>query len=408
VFAKDRRLLHWAKLGRGARQFTDQLPRGGVGWHDYDPLARRVRAVLGGADPRGPRLIQADLETGECRLTPLHFDRGMRQICAHGGTLFAIHADRIQIADAESGEVRQTLELPRGVLWRHGRFFRSHPTNEWLALAADGLSARFEPVLGEHARRCPPLLTMFERARHEGPIGVTVRGDLYSTATGTARRVDHPFKRCKAAYISFDGHRVVLQNDGAQADANQFCVVDVVTLEARLYYHSLRDHNFPHVLAEPTGNFAAQRNLRRKFAAAHVDDEGALTLVTNKQAHFAVAYSDSVHHLHLRRKTRPGTVKNLSRFEMLPAPRGRGIQLRVARCPGGSRVFLDSRGLLHLQSADPTIPEASLVLDENELAGWCSDGRVWGHPYYRGDAEEAPPRDVFESAIRPFVRRLQA
>lgn len=405
VFAKDRRLLHWAKLGRGARQLTDLLPRGAVWWRDYDPLARRARAVLGAADPRGLRLIQADLERGECRLTPLPFDRGMRQICAHGGALFAIHADRIQIADAESCETGQTLELPRNVLWRNGRFFRGHPTNQWLALAGDGLTARFEPVLGKHARRCPPLLTLFERAGHEGPIGVTARGDLYSTATGTARRVEHPFKRCKVARISFDGHRVVLQNEDAQADANQFCVVDVVTLEARLYCHSLRDHNFPHVLAEPTGDFVAQRNLRRKLAAAYVDDEGALTLVTNKQVHLAVAYSDSAGHLHLRRKARPGAVKNLSRFEMLPAPRGRSVQLRVARWPGG-RVFLDGRGLLHLQSADAAIPEASLVLDESELAGWCSDGRAWGHPYYRGDAEEAPPRDVFESVIRPFVRRL--
>jgi hypothetical protein len=83
-----------------------------------------------------------------------------------------------------------------------------------------------------------------------------------------------------------------------------------------------------------------------------------------------------------------------------------GYSLRMASWPDGSRAYLDSRGLLHLRSSDADIPEVSLVLADAEIAGWCSDGRLWGARDYIGDRADAEPRQVFEDVIQPFLERL--
>jgi hypothetical protein len=87
-------------------------------------------------------------------------------------------------------------------------------------------------------------------------------------------------------------------------------------------------------------------------------------------------------------------------------PRGIGFKLKVATWDDGSRAFLDSRGLLHLQSSDRAVREASIVLTDHELSGWCSDGRLWGSPYFIGSRDSAERRSVFESAIRAFAERI--
>jgi hypothetical protein len=82
-------------------------------------------------------------------------------------------------------------------------------------------------------------------------------------------------------------------------------------------------------------------------------------------------------------------------------------QMRSAAWPDGSKVFLDMRGLLHLQSADTSIPEVSIVLKDGPLAGWCADGTLWGPMYFTGVLhDEAATRHVWDGAIEPFVRRL--
>ena len=53
--------------------------------------------------------------------------------------------------------------------------------------------------------------------------------------------------------------------------------------------------------------------------------------------------------------------------------------------PDGSEALLDPRGLLHLRSADATVPEITLVLVLGQpTAAWAADGTVCGAPYFTG------------------------
>ncbi|MBS0262066.1 MAG: hypothetical protein JSS02_08910, partial [Planctomycetes bacterium] len=101
-----------------------------------------------------------------------------------------------------------------------------------------------------------------------------------------------------------------------------------------------------------------------------------------------------------------GSLAALRAFEDLAAPRGTGYRLADTQFPDQSRICLDSRGLLHFQSSDPSVPEFSLVLAEKTFTGWCADGRVWGDPYFLGDVSRTEPAVIFETLIQPFLRRL--
>jgi hypothetical protein len=82
-----------------------------------------------------------------------------------------------------------------------------------------------------------------------------------------------------------------------------------------------------------------------------------------------------------------------------------GCTLQCATFPGGSKVLLDSRGLLHLKSSDPTVAEVTLVLADSEVAGWTSDGYVCGPAFFFGRPYTSEPMHVFERMMR-FLSRL--
>ena len=90
---------------------------------------------------------------------------------------------------------------------------------------------------------------------------------------------------------------------------------------------------------------------------------------------------------------------------------GARFDLTVAGWADGSRAFLDSRGMLHLKSSDPAVPEVTLVLANDRLAGWASDGTAFGPPFFFGDpppAGHGADRDGhFANLIRRFTARLR-
>lgn len=77
--------------------------------------------------------------------------------------------------------------------------------------------------------------------------------------------------------------------------------------------------------------------------------------------------------------------------------------------PDGSRAWIDSRGLLHLRSADPTVPEITVVLIvELPTAAWAADGTVCGPAYFTGaqPALSVTPVQFYRQYIQRFIDRL--
>jgi hypothetical protein len=89
---------------------------------------------------------------------------------------------------------------------------------------------------------------------------------------------------------------------------------------------------------------------------------------------------------------------------MFPAPQKtkHGCLLQTAELRGGSKIFLDSRGLLHFKSARPDVPEVSIVLAEGEVAGWTSDGFVCGPSFFFEGPIKSEPIRVFEHLMNFF------
>ena len=84
----------------------------------------------------------------------------------------------------------------------------------------------------------------------------------------------------------------------------------------------------------------------------------------------------------------------------------KSYQIRVAKWRNGSRAYFDSRGLLHLVSANPKIPETTIVLYERGLAGWCADGRIWGSECFTGGQSNTSAKVIYEEVLRPFAREV--
>ena len=104
-----------------------------------------------------------------------------------------------------------------------------------------------------------------------------------------------------------------------------------------------------------------------------------------------------------------GTCSVLSNQQQNTRESNKTYALQKAEWDNGSKAWLDSRGLLHLRSANRANPEITLVMRDGTLSGWLSSGEVFGDDYHCGkDPTNSGLRRVtaevaWSSAIRPFI-----
>jgi hypothetical protein len=89
----------------------------------------------------------------------------------------------------------------------------------------------------------------------------------------------------------------------------------------------------------------------------------------------------------------------------------KNIKFTIRKWDDGSEAIIDSRGLLHLKSSDPSIPEISIVLVTGAcIAFWASDGIVAGASYFIRENEEStniiPVRYFYEKYIQRFIDKI--
>ena len=93
-----------------------------------------------------------------------------------------------------------------------------------------------------------------------------------------------------------------------------------------------------------------------------------------------------------------------------------GLRCQHFVWPDGSEAVADGRGLLHLRSANPALPEVTLVLAiDLPTAAWATDGTLCGNPYFTGRSVEEALRatdspvtatDFYERYIQPFIDHI--
>lgn len=95
-----------------------------------------------------------------------------------------------------------------------------------------------------------------------------------------------------------------------------------------------------------------------------------------------------------------------------PHPDNPKISLLTHTWADGSQAVLDTRGLLHLYSSDPEVPDVTiLAIINHPVAAWAADGTVGGHPHFlpsSGGDKICSGREFYRLYIQPFIDGLTA
>ena len=442
----DRRLMYWDKRGQGARQISDTIPAGKLLWHDSGPIAQTMStAVVGRLQQGDLHVLHIDRESGVCMAHSIALcqpRQGIpKGIAAHAGALFVVFAAHVEVYSLGDGGWIDTRALPRNMWWLRDRFFYS--PEGWYALAFNGTTAQFELVCDKRLGDERLLISLFDAVGVDGPVAVTAKGEIGCLELqGPSRNQKGPHlglrilnAAClppggpfRVAAIAADGQRVVLSpmldssGGPAQSLPNRPRKQEPsswLSLSSRANSHSsmidLRLLVAAPVAGDPAAALATKllgtisnRTLRHKFVTIFADG-GVLVLEASRGRHLCRFEWDSFNR-RIQLKLTPPTSAGGKRvpFELSTlAPAGSGYRLSVAKWDDGSRAYLDSRGLLHLKSSDPSIPDLTLVLCDGTTAGWCANGKLFGSSYFTGSETYADPTVVFNDVLNRFVMVLR-
>jgi hypothetical protein len=328
--------------------------------------------------------------------------------------LFVIYQTWIEVFQLEDSSLLATLPLTarndRRWVWKGSRFFfdeLAQTYEEWHVLVCDGNGPRLEKVPLRGPERSGHLLALFDWMGHDGPLGVHLRG----TIANLSNQTEWPWTqnaRSNPTVIDIDpdGSRVLIEYNPASTVSNQRirCIVDVNVRCTDV------GRETPSLAWHDLNQMHLGGSLIHRLAGAHIAANGNLTLLSKRIARQFVIW-----HKHLTLKQAPaGKMRPDVRFPLLPFEKclhpNPACGMSVAEWEDGSQLFADSRGLLHLKSSDASIPEASLVLNDHDIAIWTSDGRMHGSRYFVNDIPYQPitPEEFVDQILKPFVERLRS
>jgi hypothetical protein len=388
----DRRLVRFRDQRTGAHVFASDLPGGRTIWMDC--VAAVVHVVKSAASQRPARLCSLPLADPQLRVMDLVTGEEIRAVFRCGEVILVIRDADVRAHGLSDGRFLGRILNPHR--WLIGRFFRGQ--SHFYFAAWDGLSVKLEPVTLPKDCWFKEVVAIFDREGLEGPWVLQTSGELISTASDEKVKLTMPTGPMNGYTLTVarDGHRVHVSVQAIEWD----CLYDLKTGEST---------NAPKLRA-PAKTLDASPPLpvwnlfRVAESIARLNDGVAicglkkrwrmLTLNGRNQLNIgelpAHEQSQLLNQIHFTTRLKPNQL---------------GCLLQLAEWPGGSKAYLDSRGLLHLKSHDPTVPEISLVLSDGEVAGWTSDGHVCGPQFFFEGVYHSEPERVYESIVK-FLCRL--
>lgn len=400
------RLLLWNNPGLGGLQIETGLPEGELHWASTTATDGIATAVVGSLRPEGLHSLQIDLRNRRVTCTALRFQTRPRSVSCHLGTAYVVgeidEQQWVEAASQRTGDVLASATALGLVSLGERYFVDLKGPREWaqiVALSFDGARLQFVPVeFTQHPIGRP--IYYFSVQGKEGGMGLTPSGSVFDS--GALLPVDHGLgKKVRLCGKSRDGHRVLLTQADEIKAGKRFVLLDMLTRQCR-HIGSGRTVTLEPQLAE----FARPRNLRGKILAIAIDHQRRLTLV-GRRGHLWPLQLDRQHHCigFPRDPEHLVAVAKMTPFESIsPEPAG-GIELRLAQWSDGSRAWLDPRGLLHLCSSSPEVPQCTIVLGDREMAGWIADGRTWGPRYFLGQEPTTSAEAAYE-VLRQFIEQL--
>ena len=380
---QDRRLLMWGSAEQGARTLASELPRGTTLW--LGELADATLCVVKMINGRTQLTCRIFTPLGALRHShDWHFPDGVQRVVSGGDVLFIIRTHEAEVRDLHTGVALATLPVLRGR--SHGRYFLSHP-NTWCLLAWNGQALRLEPVVFLGGIQAEEILRVFNHGDCEGPWVLLKNGDVHGE---DGRRVMRLGLLTSVVRVSEDGRRLMV----ARMAEKDVQVVDLQRMEMRVARGAMTDRDWVWMPQPPT------RSVRVHVRRIAVLNTGEICLHSLKSGWWRI---ELFHHsLSLRPMNGVSPAPEATReFEPMSMPGQPGFSLRVARWPDGRCAWLDDRGMLHLRSANPSVPEVTMVLSDEGLPAWSSDGLLCGSAFFTGARPDSPAVELW-NRIRAF------
>ena len=417
VLTPDGRLLVYDEPSRGARQLAVNLPFGKClcAWRGDDP--RLSFALIQQDSDSPPILLRIKLSKSVTEKAVSSNRLRSRQASTstvwskllgatvHQSVVFLIFPEQIEAFDISTGV---SLCLDRCSLdesQRHQRFLWIKPWGSplfrWCALSLTKKSLDFQEIPETRlSRNKSRIIGMFECRGIEGPLTIYDDGWIenlsYQTQTELIPCVESRIRLCE---IDEDGHRVLfeyLSSDPQQPERNFGIAYPLTSQVTNLGdVRTLIEHDVAAVNQGPEllSNLQGAMIVAGDFVL--MDKENAMWTFSSKKENKLTLFKLSEKLIH-----------KLPYIKLMLFEANEGFQ--VIRWPDGSRIWLDTEGLLHFRSSQDWCLEASFILAKDGIAGWCNTGQYFGPRYFQNtEMRMMPAHEVKEIILVPFISQLK-
>ncbi len=382
----DGRLMLWQKVGWAAAQLTDRLPGRTILWLGFTETA--AYALSGPSNTHPARLTRCELVEGT-EIQQLEIPQLRRQpkgVSQDHGRLLIIDGENLYSLDLESASCVHAGTISRDFEWEFHNFFKLKGKSRWFGFSTNDCELFDLPLKLEPQHE--PIALLFG----SGPIVLTTNGELFSTEETMPTRLAVAGKLQLVA-VSRDFQRAHVRSE------RMSYLIDAAKKTA------VSSSNIPALLEPEIAQLFVDRSLRTHFSGVYRDTQGRLVLIGRKGHPVHVQLTPDGMSLVLSpQAAQPRTDAQIVRFQPALSPAGARYTLHSARGPDGSRIFLDSRGMLHLCPVDKSQAEVTLVLPgEGALAAMDSMGRMTGSAFFVGGIGTVPG-SVFFRQIQQFMK----
>ncbi len=406
---RDHTLLLFDEADRGALQIGEKLPFGKClySWSgdekgfSYALIYRESDAVI--------YLFSINLMKSEVQADPLPSSYlkpgGSRSpvlgAVANGSVVFVIYQSTIEAFDITTKCLLNQTHCEMAYKGLKQRFFFNSAMchgDAWNILSYDGSTIQLQYVpLGKFLSQSSKL-ALFYRKGHDGPFAIS-KGSIINLTEQTERVfLNEPFWNLEVLDIDANGRRALIRFFQVNNSVPGYRIVDTKTSLTKVV--SVADSLAHYDAQQTNGGLMPMRRITRAYV-----EEGHLCIVSNRHMRWKFEVSND----RLFLVTSSSTQKHNLSQEFEPIKQAEpGYSLRVAKWADGSRLWIDSRGLMHLQSSDQLIPEATFMLNVSGVAVWTSDGTMHGSPYYIDPSRPSiSAEQVRDLILTPFIERLR-
>ncbi|MBM4074567.1 MAG: hypothetical protein FJ267_02835 [Planctomycetes bacterium] len=420
MLTRDRRLMLWDSQKKGALQISDRIPPGQLRWSGdlygdgtFSLVLTRQDGIVHGVH------ITRHGGVFECRIDRINFwETDVEHIVgvsAHLGVLIFVLKRTLVAVDPHTGKRLTSREISSDLTWIRDRLFRRQTAMGqcWQKACYSNGTFVFDDVLNPRFFDLSGVYVVDIVGPSENPIAFLSSGELLELKSQQRRKIKKLVITgpCKVLGVSEDGNEFAITNGHTVTGETYplgYAAPSIVKIGPTAT--ALAHWSDPLIRLRTKGLYATGDSLFKKLS--HVGVGESLSIVTKKKRRLILDLrsNGAQNLLFLRTQVDSDKIRQDSvPFSVMPAPAGVGYSLQQVTWSDGSRIVLDSRGLLHLQSSDRKIPELTLILNEKHVSGWCSTGQVWGRDFYLDDNlpySRNISADQVHKIIKQFLERL--